>query len=272
MLTKQFVKCSWDGTHDRNAGVAWSSWPGRKLKKWERPEGVQSPSSKLPAPTLPVAGSCSSLLLLLFLWLQLQARCRRMQAGAGAGAGAGARGVRVKRKELLGWGVRARTAEWPPWLVKSKSAHVADSQLLLLAADHHDSRLLSVLLGASIEPVASVCPSQDRHEPRLLERQNAFDAQRPTASWCWRPHDEARPRPRPQPRTNPDSPSHHNMTAHAPATSGEALPSPRAARQDAKQCKSRKPYLCSTPAREGSWHLTPVSPPMDVTVSRDGSR
>lgn len=50
MLTKQFVKCSWDGTHDRIAGVAWSSWPGRKLKKWGQPAELQlpAPSSQLP--------------------------------------------------------------------------------------------------------------------------------------------------------------------------------------------------------------------------------
>lgn len=107
MLTKQFVKCSWDGTHDRIAGVAWSSWPGRKLKKWGQPAEVQ-----LPAPSSPAAAAASSCFFFLPVAAVLQAGAGQgaMQAGAGAGGGAGARGVRVKRKELLGWGVEL---EWP---------------------------------------------------------------------------------------------------------------------------------------------------------------
>lgn len=66
--------------------------------------------------------------------------------------------------------------EWPNgrtagWLV-SKSAHVADLQLLPLISTM-TLATLSVLLRARFVPAASACPSQDRHEPWLLERPNA---------------------------------------------------------------------------------------------------
>lgn len=90
-----------------------------------------------------------------------------MQAGAGAGAGAGARGVRGEEgAALLGSSWNRRTAGW---LSKSKSAHVADAVPLVINMTLNFVCALGV---AGLVPVASVCPSQDRHEPWLLERPN----------------------------------------------------------------------------------------------------
>lgn len=85
-----------------------------------------------------------------------------MQAGAGAGGGAGARGVRVKRKELLGWGLEL---EWPRgrrgW--RGANRHASQTRscccwLALLIITTLNSCLCS--WGRTFEPVASVCPSQ----------------------------------------------------------------------------------------------------------------
>lgn len=90
MLTKQFVKGDRDGTHDRIGGVAWRSWPGRKLKKREQlARNSQSRLQQQPPAS--------------FLWLQLQAgagACRQAQVQVQVWAP----GVSERRgKELAGW-------------------------------------------------------------------------------------------------------------------------------------------------------------------------
>lgn len=67
MLTKQFVRDSWDGTHDRIGGLLGGVGPAESLKSGN---SQQRCSSQLPAP------SCSTPPA-SFLWLQ-------SQAGAGA--------------------------------------------------------------------------------------------------------------------------------------------------------------------------------------------
>lgn len=147
-LTKQFVKGSWDGTHDRIGGLLGGVGPSESLKSGN---SHQRCSSQLPAP------SCSSLLLLF-----CGCSCRQVRAQAQVP------GVSEVRKELPcgGWSWNGRTAGW---LLKSKSAHVADAVLLLI---NMTLNFVCALVVAGLVPVASVCPSQDRHEPWLLERPN----------------------------------------------------------------------------------------------------
>lgn len=71
-------------------------------------------------------------------------------------------------------------AEWPPWLIEEqigtrRRLAVAAAGLLIITT-------LNSLCswGRTFEPVASVCPSQDRHEPWLLERPRRV--RRPTAN------------------------------------------------------------------------------------------
>lgn len=132
MLTKQFVRGSWDGTHDRIGGLLGGVGPAESLKSGnsqQRCSSPQAPSSQLQ----PLAS---------FLWLQLQAgagACRQVQVQLQAQVP----GVSQRGKGAAGLGSswNGRTAEW---LMESKSGARRRRRV---TADQHDSQLCLCSLG-----------------------------------------------------------------------------------------------------------------------------
>lgn len=187
MLTKQFVKGDRDGTHDRIGGVAWRSWPGRKLKKREQlARNSQSRLQQQPPAS--------------FLWLQLQAgagACRQAQVQVQVWAP----GVSERRGKELAWlagcpaaqvacwGRRAGVAEWPNGRMAGEQIG-ARRRLAVAAADqHHDS------LNFVCAPAGAVCAccaglSLAGSTRALASRTpKRFDAQQPAVcvrrAACW---------------------------------------------------------------------------------------